>query len=1047
MSITPPNVLQQARLGNPDAIAALINRHLEAQGITAHVMQQENTLRVNLESAQVPNQADLVTYVKKGITGLELATIHHLTVSAKQPGSDTFAWSEALELRPSAVEPPSDLNLDFDSATPAVEDLGDLDLGSALDISLDGTDLDGTDLDGTGLDFDLGLIDGTDDAGLEADSTFDLSFTDGTDDGFDLGLTDEPPAADLLDFDLDLTTDSASDLGVDAPGDFDLSFADSAGDLTNDLDLGLPDETAAAMPASDLDFDLGLNDVPSETSAATDLDFDLGFADQTLDSASADGLDFDLGLIDEPGAATDAEDLDLDLNFADSPTGLTPGDELDFDLGFTDQTAAPAADFDASFADGPGLTSADGGFDFDLGLEEGAADLDAEIDFDNMTAATALPLDLGSDNLALSPELDAPELDSSDLDLDFGDTSEFDLEALETSDGGAGADVDLPSEAPLPPDITGSELDDLWGSDAASAGSPDLGLAASQLATDSGAAPWEAEADFPDLDDMVAWDDGLASDPEVAADDFNPEAPEALDLDLGTAGTDGIEAFDAEMLGSEALGAEAMPPDDAGPTDLDVADDLDWAAADLSTPDVGSEDLADPDFAALDLGTEDLGTDDLLAPEELASDADLDLAWTPEQDLREFNVADLGVSSASAPPWAEAAESFDPELELESTADPGSDLGDAGDFDAGFVFDPAVDSSPPNPFEVEEFSPMEDSAGALGLEAEDIEPVFFAAEADVLFDSTVELDQTVEGDFMAAAGLGEAADFAAFEEDEQTFGQPETFTDEPVPAELSFEVDDADLAFESVELGAEDIGGPGFGAEGFADEGLVDVGFDNESFDSESFDNESFDADLFSDSAGDSNGFIQDRNGVALGDDEPDATDDFIQEFGTDPSSHVSLTPDQFDADGGVRQTGGSGLPMRLILGLGLVALLLLLGGLLLNGLRRGRTNPVEPVVTEPVVPDAGTPAPPAEPPPNPAAVAEEDLFRQAVNAAQSAANQAQTAQTAAQWQSVADAWAAAIALMERVPQADPNYAVAQQKAVQYQPNLAYAQQNVQRLQ
>ncbi|HSM81951.1 MAG TPA: hypothetical protein VLS96_09700, partial [Nodosilinea sp.] len=90
--------------------------------------------------------------------------------------------------------------------------------------------------------------------------------------------------------------------------------------------------------------------------------------------------------------------------------------------------------------------------------------------------------------------------------------------------------------------------------------------------------------------------------------------------------------------------------------------------------------------------------------------------------------------------------------------------------------------------------------------------------------------------------------------------------------------------------------------------------------------------------------------------------------------------------------------------------------------------------------------APPPAVPTDPGAVAEADLFRQAVNAAQNAANQAQTATTSAEWQNVADTWAVAIDLMQRVPESDPNYAVAQQKAVDYQPNQAYAQQNAERL-
>jgi len=61
------------------------------------------------------------------------------------------------------------------------------------------------------------------------------------------------------------------------------------------------------------------------------------------------------------------------------------------------------------------------------------------------------------------------------------------------------------------------------------------------------------------------------------------------------------------------------------------------------------------------------------------------------------------------------------------------------------------------------------------------------------------------------------------------------------------------------------------------------------------------------------------------------------------------------------------------------------------------------------------------------------------VNAAQNAANLAQTASTGAEWQAVADSWNRAIELMKQVPESDPDYATAQQKAVDYQPNLEYA--------
>lgn len=70
------------------------------------------------------------------------------------------------------------------------------------------------------------------------------------------------------------------------------------------------------------------------------------------------------------------------------------------------------------------------------------------------------------------------------------------------------------------------------------------------------------------------------------------------------------------------------------------------------------------------------------------------------------------------------------------------------------------------------------------------------------------------------------------------------------------------------------------------------------------------------------------------------------------------------------------------------------------------------------------------------------DPFRDAVNRATTAAELAQTAKTSEEWFNVANAWQQAIDLMESVPQSNPNYEVAQQKAKEYQTNKAYAQNN-----
>jgi hypothetical protein len=271
MSNPPPTVLQLARQGDPEAIAALMNRHLEVQGITAHVVQHDSTLQVNLEAAQVPNQADLVAYVKKGITGLELATVQQLTVSGKQLGADTSAWSESLVLQDSPVS-----DLDFDLGLESTPASDDLDLGFDLD-STSGSDLD---LDQLG-DFDAAMGDAFGGADL------------------DLGFTDSPSDLDLdapADFDLNFTDDGASDFGLDLT---DNSLSDSGTDLGATDDFGL-DFTDTSADISNLNFDLGPGEGPSDA-GTTDLDFDLEFSEPAAVESVAD-FDLDLALTNASAA-------------------------------------------------------------------------------------------------------------------------------------------------------------------------------------------------------------------------------------------------------------------------------------------------------------------------------------------------------------------------------------------------------------------------------------------------------------------------------------------------------------------------------------------------------------------------------------------------------------------------------------------------------------------------------------------------------------------------------------------------------------------------
>jgi pilus assembly protein FimV len=752
---------------------------------------------------------------------------------------------------------------------------------------------------------------------------------------------------------------------------------------------------------------------------AADLDFDLGEAD----NPAAD-LDFDLGEADNPAA-----DLDFDLGEADNLAA-----DLDFDLGEADN---PAANLDFGLADSTAAAVEDSELDFDLDFDGGSFDGDAEV---APEAAAELDLDFGADTEPQVTEAEALVLD----------------EAIATDD-----DFNFDFATSASPD-TSDDLDDLWGDDRAT--------------TDSTPEAWAAEADLDDMaivnDDLnLETDDLSATDLDLDTLNANPGEANLEDTGLGNIefGDEGFEtaAFDLEEIGSVA---ELEMTDSTG-------ENFDFAAETV-TPDSDAFLNLEPDFELetaepegyLDPGLEDIPPE-LLAPEDIVFEdlgavADLDLTepaiadgWPAEPDLALGAEADLESYSSSetdleltnpdsfaeisATPWEESDGDFDPNLAFAADAAEQNLAGEPG-FDPGLTFAPETDTDyiPPNPFEAEAF-PLEEDIASSGFDT------------DLPF-STMELDSTVEGGPMPSdnlaldSGFGTPDDFGPDDFGPDDFGditleQPDLYgaTDNDMASVGLVDDGAEDLAFESVEFAADDLNVPGFEA-GFSDGGFDDQRFDNPDFGDAGFDEDEFDAEGLGDRPASANGFMP--NGAALTDDEPDATDDFIQEFGSDPSSHVSLTPDQFNEDGSMRRSGGSGLPMKLILGLGALALVLA-GGLLLNGLLGRLRQPSpggDPVVTEPAAP-APEDTPEAAPLVDPAAVEEADLFRQAVNAAQTAANQAQTANSAAEWQAVADAWANSIALMQRVPETDPNYAVAQQKAVEYQPNLAYAQQNVQR--
>ncbi len=92
------NLLELAKQGNPNAIAVMLNRSLQAKNITAKVNRQEDSLQILLESAQIPQQKAMVSFIQKGLTKLGITSIKTVKVYCRQMGEKSPAWSQTFEI-------------------------------------------------------------------------------------------------------------------------------------------------------------------------------------------------------------------------------------------------------------------------------------------------------------------------------------------------------------------------------------------------------------------------------------------------------------------------------------------------------------------------------------------------------------------------------------------------------------------------------------------------------------------------------------------------------------------------------------------------------------------------------------------------------------------------------------------------------------------------------------------------------------------------------------------------------------------------------------
>jgi Tfp pilus assembly protein PilE len=99
------NLLELAKQGEPNAIAALMNAVLSPKGITARAGMDEDCLCIFLESQKPLNQETLVAFIQKGLLELGNDSIRSVRAQGKRIGDEDVAWTREFALR--STEPTS----------------------------------------------------------------------------------------------------------------------------------------------------------------------------------------------------------------------------------------------------------------------------------------------------------------------------------------------------------------------------------------------------------------------------------------------------------------------------------------------------------------------------------------------------------------------------------------------------------------------------------------------------------------------------------------------------------------------------------------------------------------------------------------------------------------------------------------------------------------------------------------------------------------------------------------------------------------------------
>ncbi|MBW4522157.1 MAG: choice-of-anchor D domain-containing protein [Scytolyngbya sp. HA4215-MV1] len=104
--MTQQDLLGQARQGNVEAIATLLNRALQSKGITAKVGIKGDCLYVSLVAEQVPPQRVFAPFIHQAILKLRVKPVRSVRIYGRQTGQDSPTWYQEVDLS-NPLQPPT----------------------------------------------------------------------------------------------------------------------------------------------------------------------------------------------------------------------------------------------------------------------------------------------------------------------------------------------------------------------------------------------------------------------------------------------------------------------------------------------------------------------------------------------------------------------------------------------------------------------------------------------------------------------------------------------------------------------------------------------------------------------------------------------------------------------------------------------------------------------------------------------------------------------------------------------------------------------------